>query len=51
LTHNETGEEELKKYEDMKAKAKEVKTLVTDAGLIEQANKHLQELEKVKSLI
>jgi len=51
LTHNETSEEELKKYEDMKAKADEVKTLVTDAGLMEQADKHLQELEKVKSLI
>ena len=51
LTHNEAGEEELKKYEDMKAKAEEVKTLITDTGLIEQADKHLQELEKVKSLI
>jgi hypothetical protein len=35
----------------MKAKAEEVKTLVTDSGLIEQADEHLQELEKVKSLI
>jgi len=51
LTHNETSEEELKKYEVMKAKAQEVKTLVTDAGLIEQAENYLQELEKVKSLI
>ncbi|MEP3210872.1 MAG: hypothetical protein ABJN95_16915 [Maribacter sp.] len=51
LTHNETSKEELKKYEDMKAKAEEVKTLVSDVGLIEQADKHLQELEKVKSLI
>lgn len=51
LTHNETSEEELKKYEEMKAKAEEVKTLVTDAGLVAQAEKHLQELEKVKSLI
>tara|TARA_R110000823_G_scaffold106863_6_gene225492 strand:- start:787 stop:2268 length:1482 start_codon:yes stop_codon:yes gene_type:complete len=51
LTHNETSEEELKKYEEMKEKAEEVKTLVTDAGILEQAEKHLQELEKVKSLI
>ncbi|MRH99473.1 hypothetical protein GH721_02910 [Kriegella sp. EG-1] len=51
LTHNEKGVEELKKYEDMKAKAEEVKSLVSDAGLMEQADKHLQELEKVKSLI
>ncbi|MDA9879338.1 hypothetical protein N9D15_03665 [Flavobacteriaceae bacterium] len=51
LTHNEADKDELKKYEDMKAKAEEVKTLVTDSGLIEQADEHLQELEKVKSLI
>ncbi|GAB5476449.1 MAG: hypothetical protein Mars2KO_45480 [Maribacter sp.] len=51
LTHNETSEAELKKYGEMKAKAEEVKTLVTDADLIKQANHHLQELEKVKSLI
>ncbi|MAL14127.1 MULTISPECIES: hypothetical protein [unclassified Algoriphagus] len=51
LTHNETNEEELKKYEEMKEKAEEVKTLVTDSGILEQAEKHLQELEKVKSLI
>lgn len=51
LTHNEDSSEELKKYEEMKAKAEEVKTLVNDAGLLEQADQHLQELEKVKSLI
>lgn len=51
LTHNETREAELKKYEEMKAKAEEVKILVTDAGIIEQADNHLLELEKVKSLI
>jgi len=51
LTHNESSAEELKKYEDMKAKAEEVKTLVSDANIIAQANDHLKELEKVKSLI
>lgn len=51
LTHNEDSSEELRKHEDMKAKAEEVKTLVNDAGLIEQADQHLKELEKVKSLI
>ena len=51
LTHNETSDAELKKYEEMKAKAKEVKTLVTDMDLIAQADNHLRELEKVKSLI
>ncbi len=51
LTHNETSEEELKKYENMKAKANEVKSLVSDANLLEQVDNHLQQLEKVKSLI
>lgn len=51
MTHNETKEIEYIKYEEMKAKAKEVKRLVTDIGLIEKANEHLHELEKVKSLL
>tara|TARA_R110002074_G_scaffold197610_17_gene365064 strand:- start:4475 stop:5956 length:1482 start_codon:yes stop_codon:yes gene_type:complete len=51
LTHNDDSSEELKKYEDMKAKAEEVKILVGDINLISQANDHLKELEKVKNLI
>ena len=51
LTHNENSSEELKKYEDMKAKAEEVKTLVNDEGLLLRVENHLIELEKVKSLI
>jgi len=51
LTHNENGSEELQKYEEMKAKAEEVKTLVRDEGLLSKAEDHLKELEKVKSLI
>jgi hypothetical protein len=51
LTHNENSSEELKKYEEMKAKAEEVKTLVDDEDLITRADLHLKELEKVKSLI
>ena len=51
LTHNEDAAEELKKYEEMKSKAEEVKNLVEDANLISQADEHLKELEKVKSLI
>lgn len=51
LTHNENSSEELKKYEAMKAKAEEIKTLVDDKNLIAQADQHLEELEKVKSLI
>lgn len=47
------GEKEivLFKLSTGEVKAEEVKTLVTDAGILEQAEKHLQELEKVKSLI
>ncbi|MFK7814613.1 MAG: hypothetical protein AB8B59_19110 [Maribacter sp.] len=51
LTHNEDSLGELKKYEEMKSKAEEVKTLVNDKGLISQIEDHLKELEKVKSLI
>ena len=51
LTHNETSEEELKKYEEMKAKANEIKSLVTDVDLVSKADEHLEQLEKVKSLI
>ena len=51
LTHNENGEEERKKYEAMKSKAEEVKSLVKDESLLAQADEHLKELEKVKSLI
>ena len=51
LTHNEDSLGELEKYEDMKSKAEEVLVLVSDANLISQANDHLKELEKVKSLI
>ncbi|WP_425235480.1 hypothetical protein [Ulvibacterium sp.] len=51
LTHNENSSEELRKYKEMKAKAKEIKSLVNDADLIFKANEHLTELEKVKSLI
>jgi hypothetical protein len=51
LTNNEGSSEELKKYEEMKSKAEEVKTLVNNEGLISQVEDHLKELEKVKSLI
>ncbi len=51
LTHNEDNTEEIKKYEEMKSKAKEVKTLIKDADLVSQAEYHLKELVKVKSLI
>ncbi|UII75382.1 hypothetical protein LV716_14110 [Flagellimonas sp. HMM57] len=51
LTHNANGDEEQKKYGIMKAKAEEIKSLVSDENLIAKADEHLKELEKVKSLI
>jgi hypothetical protein len=51
LTHNENSSEELRKYKEMKAKAEEIKSLVDDTDLIFQAEGHLKELKKVKSLI
>ncbi|WP_435654754.1 hypothetical protein [Cellulophaga baltica] len=51
LTHNEDSSEEVKKYREMKSKAQEVKNLIKDENLISQAEDHLKELEKVKSLI
>lgn len=51
LSHNEDSADELNKYKDMKSKAEDVKTLVKDPDLISQAENHLKELEKVKSLI
>lgn len=51
ITHNRNNKEELLKYADMNSKALEIKTLVNDAELLAQVENHLQELEKVKSLI
>ncbi|MDW3652692.1 MAG: hypothetical protein R8P61_36780 [Bacteroidia bacterium] len=38
------------RFEDMLEKAKEVKELVTDASMIEEANRHLQNLEELRSV-
>lgn len=51
LTNNENQEAELRKYEDMKSKAEEVKRLIADPQLLQRANRHLEELEKLKNLI
>lgn len=51
LTHNEDSAHELKKYDEMKSKAEEIKMLITDENLIVQVENHLKELKKVKSLI
>ncbi|MGB5817923.1 MAG: hypothetical protein WBG90_00465 [Saonia sp.] len=51
LSHNENVQQELRKYDQMKLKAEEVKTLVTDKNLIAQADNHLKQLEEVRTLI
>jgi len=51
LTHNESKQDEQVKYEDMKAKAEEVKRLVSKDDLIAKADRHLRKLEQVKALI
>ncbi len=51
LTHNETSEAEEKKFQQMLSKAKEVKDLVNEENLIEQANSHLKRLEHLKKII
>ena len=51
LTHNESSRDEQVKYKEMKAKAEEVKTLVSKDDLIAKADRHLRKLEKVKTLI
>lgn len=51
LTHNETTEVENRKYIEMFTKANEVKTLVTDENLIQQADSHLDRLQHLKKII
>lgn len=51
LTHNEDIEAEEQKYLVMVSKANEVKTLLSDKDLVEQANGHLERLEKLKEFI
>ncbi|MEM9051976.1 MAG: hypothetical protein AAGC47_07995 [Bacteroidota bacterium] len=51
LSHNEDSSEEIKKYEEMKSQAEEIKTLVSDPALIERAEEHLQRLKQLKTLI
>ena len=49
LTHNENENEENIKFNEMVAKANEVKTLVHDKDLIENANEQLKRLDALKS--
>ncbi len=49
--HNETNEDEVKRFEEMFEKANEINQLVTDKTLIEKAEEHLTELKKLKTII
>ena len=51
LLNNENEEDEKNRFEEMSQKAKEIKTLVMDSDLIEKANQHLTELEKLKPIL
>ena len=51
LLHNENDEDEKNRFDEMSNKAKEVKTLIKDKDLIEKANQHLTELEKLKPIL
>jgi len=51
LINNETNEDELKNYEEMLAKANEIKKLVDDEELLKKADEQLETLHKLKSFI
>ena len=51
LTHNENEDAAQQKYQEMINKAQEIKQLVDDATLLEQANGHLEQLEKLKLVL
>ncbi len=51
IKHNEDSKEEVKNYETMLEKANEVKTLVIDRNLIDQADKHIEALKNLKKVL
>ena len=51
LAHNADYGEELKNHASMVSAAQEIKSLVTEESLVEQANEHLSALQKVKNFI
>ena len=51
IMHNKDSEEETKNYKTMLNKAAEVKQLVTDKNIIDQANKHLEALHNLKKIL
>jgi hypothetical protein len=51
IKHNEDSQEEIKNFETMLEKANEIKTLVTDQNLLEQADKHIEALKNLKKVL
>jgi len=51
LMHNANVAEETKRYIQMKSKAEEIKTLVTDENLISKTTAHLEKLIRLKTII
>ncbi|MEO1487510.1 MAG: hypothetical protein AAFU57_17325 [Bacteroidota bacterium] len=51
LMHNEDGKEEEARLQSMREKAEEVKSLVTDENLLNQAEEQLEKLERLKTII
>ena len=51
LTHNENEQAAQQKYQQMIGKVQEIRQLVDDATLLEQANAHLTQLEKLKPVL
>ncbi|MEM9650058.1 MAG: hypothetical protein AAF969_16390 [Bacteroidota bacterium] len=51
LMHNSDEKEEEKRLRSMRAKAEEIKSLVTDGHLLNRAKEQLEKLEKLKTII
>lgn len=51
LLHNESQQDEAKNYEQMLAKAREIKVLTSDTALIKKADEHLAALEKLEMIL
>ncbi len=51
LMHNEDESAETQKYNQMVEKATSISTMVDDKNLIEQANQHLEQLKKLKTIL
>jgi len=51
LLHNETNEDEAKRFGEMQQKINEVKTLVNDADMLEKVAFHEAKLQSLKTIL